>query len=101
NENSQIRSNAVGCLQSVARAAPKLLYPHWNHLLPDSHASMPSTSSLFTLIQYEAMPESSMRTAKYSNLKTDLKCEDVNTRTASMMFLVRYARELAAACGSR
>ncbi|CAG8683188.1 15403_t:CDS:2, partial [Gigaspora rosea] len=57
NEDSQIRSNAVGCLQSVASAAPKLLYPHWNHLLLDSHASMPSTPSLFTLIQYEAMPE--------------------------------------------
>ncbi|KAF0524602.1 ARM repeat-containing protein [Gigaspora margarita] len=56
NEDSRIRSNAVGCLQSIARAAPKLLYSHWNHFLPDTHASMSSIPSLFTLIQYEAMP---------------------------------------------
>ncbi|CAG8437478.1 9765_t:CDS:10 [Scutellospora calospora] len=56
NEDSRIRSNAVGCLQSVARTAPKLLYPHWNHFLPDTHASISSAPSLFTLIQYEAMP---------------------------------------------
>ncbi|RIB11946.1 hypothetical protein C2G38_2249811 [Gigaspora rosea] len=68
NEDSQIRSNAVGCLQSVASAAPKLLYPHWNHLLLDSHASMPSTPSLFTLIQYEAMPE--VRISACSIIKT-------------------------------
>ncbi|CAG8724060.1 4192_t:CDS:2, partial [Racocetra fulgida] len=34
-------------------------------------------------------------------IETDLNCDDVNIRTASMMFLVEYARELAAACGSR
>ncbi|CAG8719221.1 17253_t:CDS:10, partial [Cetraspora pellucida] len=34
-------------------------------------------------------------------IETDLKCEDVNIRTASMMFLVEYARELASACVSR
>ncbi|CAG8836701.1 36515_t:CDS:2, partial [Racocetra persica] len=37
-------------------AVPKLLYPHWNHFLPDTHASLSLTPSLFTLIQYEAMP---------------------------------------------
>ncbi|CAG8515802.1 5172_t:CDS:10 [Diversispora eburnea] len=34
-------------------------------------------------------------------IELDLKVEDVNIRTAAMNFLVEYARELAAVCGSR
>ncbi|RHZ85019.1 hypothetical protein Glove_73g36 [Diversispora epigaea] len=55
-EDSRIRQNALGCLQSIARSSPKLLYPHWSHFLPDTHASLSTAPSLFTLITYETMP---------------------------------------------
>ncbi|CAG8454565.1 10543_t:CDS:10 [Acaulospora morrowiae] len=52
-EDSRIRQNALGCLQSIAKSSAKLLYPYWNNFLPDTHASLSTAPSLLTLILYE------------------------------------------------
>ncbi|CAG8467088.1 2678_t:CDS:10 [Paraglomus brasilianum] len=54
NDGSRIRLNALGCLQAIARAAPKLLHPHWTKFLSDMH-SVPTSPSLFTLIAHDTV----------------------------------------------
>ncbi|KAG9303110.1 hypothetical protein G9A89_005068 [Geosiphon pyriformis] len=53
NDDSRIRLNALGCLQSMIRASPKLLYPYWNKFLPDARPLSSMSPSLFTLIAHD------------------------------------------------
>ncbi|CAB4383085.1 unnamed protein product [Rhizophagus irregularis] len=53
NEDSRIRANALGCLQSIARASPKKLYQYWSHFFPYTEPTETSSPSLFTIIACE------------------------------------------------
>ncbi|GBC04366.1 hypothetical protein RclHR1_05640009 [Rhizophagus clarus] len=53
NEDSRIRANALGCLQSIARTSPKMLHQYWNHFLPYTEPTETSPPSLFTIIACE------------------------------------------------
>ncbi|CAG8513418.1 4626_t:CDS:10, partial [Ambispora leptoticha] len=69
NDDSRVRLNALGCLQSIARTSPKLLYPYWNKFLPDARTLSFSTSpSLFTIISCD--PIQTVRVAACSSITT-------------------------------
>ncbi|CAG8564763.1 9383_t:CDS:10 [Ambispora gerdemannii] len=67
NDDSRVRLNALGCLQSIARASPKLLYPYWNKFLPDAR-TLSTSPSLFTIISCD--PIQTVRVAACSSITT-------------------------------
>ncbi|CAI2176297.1 4075_t:CDS:10 [Funneliformis geosporum] len=54
-EDSRIRANALGYLQSIAKVSSKLLYQHWSTFLPYTETSETSPPTLLTIITCEPM----------------------------------------------
>ncbi|CAG8613835.1 16614_t:CDS:10 [Funneliformis caledonium] len=52
-EDSRIRANALGYLQSIAKVSSKLLYQYWSLFLPYTEPSDSSPPSLLTIITCE------------------------------------------------
>nr|CAG8445665.1 6583_t:CDS:10 [Entrophospora candida] len=53
NEDSRIRLNALGYLQSIGKASQKLLYPYWHKFFPNILSSSTLEPSLISLVAYE------------------------------------------------
>ncbi|KAJ3037848.1 HEAT repeat-containing protein 6 [Rhizophlyctis rosea] len=55
-KDGRLQQNALLCLQAIAKAAPKLLYPYWNKFLPDIPSAHPAPS-LISVMRHHELPK--------------------------------------------
>ncbi|KAJ3047828.1 HEAT repeat-containing protein 6 [Rhizophlyctis rosea] len=55
-KDGRLQQNALLCLQAMAKAVPKQLYPYWNKFLPDIPSAHPAPS-LISVMRHHELPK--------------------------------------------